>query len=127
MNRFSVLALLIAASVGLSYAFASAAPSAPDARAKSACGCQTCKCPDCNGEFCTCDDCKYDGCACLKADDKTPADATLAAATVGSCCSVAAKPSAKTGCGCEVCKCPDCNGEFCTCETCECVGCGCAK
>lgn len=132
MKRFSVLALLIAAAVGFTYALAYAAPSVSGSQAKSACGCIDCRCPDCNGEFCTCDECACGDCACLKAGGtKSAATQVVAPAPAKSCCTVAlraaAKQTVKAGCGCDVCQCPDCNGEFCTCETCECVGCGCAQ
>lgn len=101
MKRFSVLALLIAAAIGFTYALASAAPSVSPTQAKSACGCTDCKCPDCNGEFCSCDVCACGDCACLKASGtKSAAIPSVATTSAKSCCSVAAKATVKAGCGC---------------------------
>ena len=64
MNRFSVLALLLAAALGSTYAWSLAGSNVTVA--KSRCGCEVCKCPDCNGEFCTCDVCGCTGCGCAR-------------------------------------------------------------
>lgn len=126
MKRFSVLALLLAAAMGLTYAYAGQSTSV---KAKSACGCVDCQCPNCNGEFCTCDVCTCGSCGCVKVAAAAPVTAKKACcAALLAAAPLKSKTKAKAAsCGCEVCRCPDCNGEFCTCDVCECTGCACAK
>ncbi len=35
-------------------------------QSRAACGCEVCKCPDCDGQVCSCDSCDCVGCACAR-------------------------------------------------------------
>jgi hypothetical protein len=115
MKRLSVIALLLVAAVGLTYAFAFASNGPVTSSATAGCDCAVCGCPDCDGTCC--------------------ATATKTSLPKKSCCSIFTDPAnfptpvaAAAGCGCENCKCPNCDGKNCSCgNDCKCGKCGCKK
>jgi hypothetical protein len=68
MKLFSLLAFPLSAALALSaWGFAGPGDSAQSccqAGAAACCGCEVCKCPDCDGQSCSCDVCECVGCAC---------------------------------------------------------------
>jgi hypothetical protein len=64
MKRLSFLALLAAALLGSTYAWAMIGRGPTAGTEGAGCACGVCRCPVCNGEVCTCEVCECVDCAC---------------------------------------------------------------
>jgi hypothetical protein len=65
MKRFSLFAVVAAAAVAVTSAFAGGVRT-ESGPSKLACGCVNCACPNCDGQSCSCDVCACGVCVCAK-------------------------------------------------------------